>query len=192
MYIVYVLSFVLVILMASRRRKYRRYIRGAIDHKLQLGTLQAQTVISSNVAGTVIDTTFVSSVAANWTLDEFSPGQNKGPVQVGLAHSDYSAAEIEEWIENISGSWDPGDLPAQEIARRKIKIVGTFGALSTGGTASQNKYVLNEGRLVRTKLKWMLNEGDTVKVWAYNTGSGALATTDPQVRVQGAAHLWPR
>ncbi len=155
---------------------------------MALGTLAADTVIGSNFDGSVNERTFVSSVEAIYTMDQFTANSDDGPIIVGIAHSDYSDAEIEAWVENVAGGWNEGDLVAQEVGKRKIRRVGTFPA----GASANDNAALNEGRPMRTKANWILLQGQTVKVWAYNAGSSALATTDPTLHVQGHANLWPR
>ncbi len=135
----------------------------------------------------VEEKTFLSSVRAAWTLSKFSPAVGIGPIQVGLAHSDYSASEIEAWIEN-TGSWKQGDLINQEVAQRRIRSVGIFETPADAG----DSVTLNDGKPIRTKLGWILTTGQTVDVWAYNLGTAAVATTDPAVHLQGKANLWPR
>jgi len=169
------------------RKKFRKYLRGNIDHKLPLDVLAANTLVGNNIADTVVDTTWVSSVKAAWTLAEFTPAAGDGPILVGIAHSDYSDAEIEAFVENITGSWDAGDLVSQEIARRKIRVVGTFPSPDT----SVATIVLNDGRQLTTKAGWSLSEGDTIRIWAYNTGDSSL-TAGSAVRVNGHANLWPQ
>ncbi len=171
----------------AKRRKYRRYIRGSIDHKLALGTLAAQTLIGSNIADVVTEKAFLSSLKASWSIDNFTPSSNIGPIIVGIAHSDYTDAEIEEWLESTT-NWDQGDKIAQEQGRRKCRIVGQF---EFNPAAASAWVSLNDGRQTTTKAKWQLITGQTVKIWAYNAGSNAVATTDPQIRVQGHANLWP-
>lgn len=171
----------------AKRRQFRRYIRGSVDHKLQLGTLAPQTLVGSSIADVVTEKAFLSSLRASWSLDNFTPGANIGPILVGIAHSDYSDAEVEEWLESTT-NWNQGDKVAQEQGRRKARIVGQF-EISPTGAASW--VALNDGRQTTTKAKWQLITGQTVKIWAYNAGSAAVATTDPQVRVQGHANLWP-
>ncbi len=175
--------------MAKRkgRRKFRRYLRGNIDHKLELGTLGANTVIKTNVADSVVDTAWMSSVKATWSLTGFTKGADDGPILVGIAHSDYATTEIEEFVENITGSWDAGDLVSQEIAKRKIRLVGMLGI----PPAVDESDVLNDGRLLNKKAGWMLSPADTVGIWAYNAGDSPL-TTGAEIRVQGHANLWPR
>ena len=163
-----------------------KYIRGNIAENIALGTLAANTLISGST-DTVNERTLISSVVASYSLSGMTPIENSGPILVGLAHGDYSDAEIEAWVENQSG-WDEGDLIQQEISDRKIRRIGLFDIPS----AATEAVALNEGRTIRTKLNWTLLQAQVLKVWAYNTGTAALATTDPNVHVQGHANLWPR
>ncbi len=170
------------------RRKFRRYLPGKIDHKLQLATLAPQTALGSLLAGAVVDTTWVSSVKAIYGIGNYTAVAECGPFIAGWAHSDYSDGEIKEWLE-IAGSWDAGDKIAQEKSRRQIRQIGTFEVIGTGATQT---ITMNDGRMLTTKLGWSLSPGDTLKFWVYNAGTAAVATTDPEVRAQGHANLWPR
>ncbi len=164
-----------------------KYIRGAVDEFTALGTLAAKDAIVTAFDETVNERTLISSLVATWSLSNFTAGALVGPIMVGVAHSDYSAAEIEEWIEN-AGSWDEGDLVNQEIAGRKIRKIGIFEV--PDGVAESRE--LNDGRPIKTKLNWILLQGQTLGVWAYNLGQNPLATTDPIVATEGHANLWPR
>ncbi len=185
------LSLVLAIGLANkpkRRRKYRRYLRGNVNHELNLGTLAAATLVGSLLGGTLEEKAWVSSMSATWSLSGFTEGTDIGPITVGVAHSDYSDAEIEAWLEN-SNSWKTGDKIAQEVSRRKCRIVGTFGTEAGSSASDINR--LQDGRKIRTKLGWMLTTGQTIKIWAFNEGSQPLATTDPDLDVQGHVNIWP-
>ncbi len=178
----------IIILLAKRRRgrRYRRYIRGNIDEKMSLGTLAGNTLVAQAFAESVEEKTFVSSIDVAWALLGLNPAVGDGPIVVGVSHSDYTAAEIEGFIEN-TGSWSEGDMITQrEIGRRLIKIVGIF----HNDTATTTE-VLNDGRKLRTKLNWVLTTGDTLDLWAYNSGSSALDTTVAQLHINGHANLWP-
>ncbi len=153
-----------------------------------LGTLAASTGIRQLLADTVVDTTWCSSVRAVYAMGNYTGIANAGPIVVYVAHSDYTLAEVEEVIEQ-TGSWDPGNKIAQERGRRKVKLVGQFYPQGGSGAAATND--LNEGRPLTTKLGWMLTEGDTLQYVFYNTGTQALATTDPIVEANGHANLWP-
>ncbi len=167
-----------------------KYIKGNVDEVVALGTLASRTLVAATFGDTVNERTKISSIVAAWSLSGYTGGDNIGPILVGVAHSDYSAAEIEAVIEN-SGSWSEGDLIAQEVVSRKIRIVGTMGpGFSDAGPG--DAWVLNGGRPFKTKLNWMLLQGQTLDLWAYNLGGSPLATTDPDLRVEGHANLWPQ
>ncbi len=170
-------------------RKFRKYLRGSVDEELAIATLAAKTVIGVDFDETVNERTLVSSIIGRYALSNVTPIALNGPLLVGVAHGDYTDAEIEEWIEN-TGSWNEGDKIGQEIAKRKIRRVGLFQTSPTSVPA--DTAVLNDGKPIKTKLNWILNQGESLKLWAYNTGSVAFATTAPVVDLQGHANLWPR
>ncbi len=167
------------------RRKFGRYLSGHIDHSLDLGTLAPNVLVGSDLADVVVDTTRISSIKATWAVNNMTPVSQAGPIVVGIAHSDYTDAEIEAWLE-ATGSWDMGNMVAKEIRSRRIRQVGIMPEASAA-TLSAN---LNDGLPVTTKLNWMLAEGDTLKVWAYNTGLAAFTSTTPKLLVNGKANLW--
>lgn len=189
MYYIIILVIVLTIAMArsGRGRAMGRYIRGEVDEELTIGGLTTRDVVSVVFDETVNERTLISSLVASYSMDEWTPTANAGPIMVGIAHSDYSAAEIEEWIEN-TGSWDEGDLVNQEVGKRKIRKVGIFP--DTGNVLSNE--VLNDGKAIKTKLNWILNQGQTLQVWAYNLGGASVATTTPSIHVEGHANLFPK
>ncbi len=169
----------------SRKRKRGRYLRGRIDEGLSLGTLAAKTLVSDTWDGTVTERTLVSSIVATWMLNNLTGSQ--GPLLVGVAHSDYSDAQIEAVIEN-AGSWDEGDKIDQEIAKRLVRTIGAF--IGKPGPSGVGDDVLNDGKPIKTKLNWILTEGDTLKMWVYNMDTAALVTTVPIVSAEGHANLW--
>ncbi len=176
--------------MPTKKRTYKRnnrgkYLRGSIDEEVDLGTLGAKTLVSALFDEVVEERTLISSIIATHSLAEFTQAVNDGPIHVGVAHSDYTDAEIEEYIEN-TGSWSPGDKIAQERSKRLIRRIGTFQQVDI----SLGNSVLNDGKPIKTKLNWMLQTGKTVRLWAYNAGESALATTDPSYEMQGHANLW--
>ncbi len=184
------------VMMARRpKRQFRRkrakgfrsgYLKGAIEQELDLGTLAAKTLVGVLNSQTVNEKTFVSSIRCTWTLSEFTLTTNVGPILCGVAHGDYTDAEIEAWIEN-STSWNQGDLISKEVSSRRIRRVGVFPTRDTGSAGS---WSLNDGKPIRTKLGWTLITGQTLRFWCYNTGEASIATTDPDVQVEGHANLW--
>ncbi len=146
---------------------------------LTVGALAAQDLVSTVLADTADDEIFGISLDATYTLSDHTGAE--GPIDVGIAHSDYSAAEIEEWFE-AQGAWDRSDLILREQARRRCRHVGTFAGLSTDE-------VLADGVRIRTPLKFVFQEGMTLALWAFNSSSATL-TTGALVKIAGT--LWCR
>ncbi len=164
-----------------------KYMKGGVEEILALGTLASRTLISDIFDNVVEEKTLVSSLVASWSLGQFTQAVNDGPITVGVAHSDYTDPEIETVLES-TGSWKQGDLIQQEIGLRKVRIIGTFQQVDI----SLGNAVLNNGKPIKTKLNWLLMTGQSLRLWAYNGGASALATTDPSVKCIGHANLWGR
>ncbi len=171
----------------KRGSRFRKYLRGNVDETITLATLASKVVAGLNFDETVNERTWASSIRGTWSLDQLTPATDVGPIMVGVAHSDYSAAEIEAFIEN-AGSWNEGDQVAQEVGKRKIRIVGIHQIADSASDAD----VLNDGKAITTKLGWILLQGQTLKQWAYNLGDAPVATTVPNSRVNGYVNLWPQ
>ena len=170
-----------------KRRKFTRYIRGNVDEELDMAGLASKDVVGAIFDEVVNERTFISSIKATWSLANFTPVINSGPIVVGVAHSDYTDAEIEEWLEQ-TGQWDEGNLVSQEVSKRKIRQVGVFETPDD----SSDIVTLADGRQITTKCKWILLQGQSLRLWAFNSGTAAVQTTAPDVHVTGHANLWPR
>ncbi len=188
----YIILLVILTGMAKRGRGRRRggfgrYIKGPIDLKIAGGTLAANTAVLG-ATQVVTERTWCSSVKATYGFSGFTGGDNIGPVSVGVAHSDYSLAEIEAYLEQTTG-WNEANLVSKEISSRKIRRIGMF--TIAAGSAGESS-VLNDGKPITTKLGWMLSTGQGLNYYIYNHGSSPFATTDPDLEVDGHANLWPR
>ncbi len=166
----------------GRGRSMKGYLKGNVDESLSLGTLASKTLVGDTWDESPEEETRISSIVCTWSLSNLTSGQ--GPIVFGVAHSDYSDAEIEAVIENLA-SWDQGSKVEQEIAKRLVRKIGVFAGQS--GTAN---VTFNDGKPMKTKLNWRVNTGDTLKMWAYNESDSALATTVPVMHCQGHANLW--
>ncbi len=170
----------------GKRTSFSKYTRGNIRARIELGTLAAATGKVEAMA--VVDRpTRISSVKALYSLSGWTEVDNAGPIMIGIAHGDYNLTEIEAWIEQTeTASWLSSDKIAAEVSGRLIRRIGVFrGANQVLGAA-----ILNDGRPLTTKLNWALASGETVQYFVYNLGSAAVATTDPQVEIDGQANLW--
>jgi len=147
----------------SRRRGFRRL---PIDKTLTVGSLLSAAVIKADWNSVVDSDMFAISMDAIWGKSGGTPGE--GPLTVGVAHGDYTAAEIEEHLDVI-GSWDSGDKILNEQRRRKVRTVGSF-------PNSVEDEVLNDGRLIKTKLGFVVEIGETLSTWAWNRSAATIAT----------------
>jgi len=162
------------------KRKGKALFVPRVRGQISLGAAAENVVVSADLADTLDEEAFLISEKSTWALSGNTPGE--GPIDVGVAHSDYSDAEIEEWLEN-QGSWDRGDMIAREVNRRKIRLVGTF-------AADEDEEVLNDGKPIKTTCKWGLVTGQTLKLWAYNRHG--TRTTGAVVKVEGEAYFRPK
>ncbi len=167
----------------GKPRRRRALIVGSINFTLALSTLNDQTLISGTLGSNPGTETFLLSIKATWSLDNGVKGE--GPIVVGVAHEDYTDAEIEAWIEN-TGSWAPFNLVQREIAQRKIRLVGSF--TNDSGSATLSTESLNEGRPIKTICRWANSDTQSLKVWAFNKAGGNL-TGAARVVVSGSAFL---
>ncbi len=165
------LVLLLVMPMAAHRKKRRRYnpnFRAVpIQSSVALGTLGAGVLIGADLLAASDSDFYAISIDLSWSINGLTAGE--GPIEVGLAHGDYTDAEVEAYIEE-SAQLTRGNLIAKEVMSRKVRTVGTF---APGATTEA---VLQNGMKVRTKLGWQVTTGETIRVWARNPTSGALTT----------------
>ncbi len=163
----------------SRKRNFSNYIKGRVDHSLAAGSLTTLNVVSSILGNTAEEATRIGGIRAGWSSSGFTPGE--GPIYVGVAHSDYTAAEIEECLE-VADSWNKGNKTDRERGKRLIRTIGAFPLVSAAET-------LNDGKPIYTKLNWRVESAQSLSVWIYNRTSGTL-TTGGAVNILGHANLW--
>ncbi len=160
--------------MARHGRRYNanfRAIRVAVS--LNLSTLASATHLKATMI-TTDNEMFIISTDLLWSVKGLTAGE--GPLQVGIAHGDYSVTEIKEWFES-SGSATTGNMIAQEQSKRRCRGSGVFNGLNTEET-------LNDGKPIRTKARFSIPDAGTVDMWVRND-SGATLTTGASVQCVG-------
>ncbi len=170
-----------VLAMAKKRGKRRRKFnlrKVRINAGVAVGALDTIDVTSGAIHPAPVNPLRVTSLNASYSWSNIGAAIDDG-LEFGVAHSDYSAAEIEECLE-ASASIDQGDKIAQEQADR---LVRTIGIMPSSGTTGSGR-TFNDGRRIRTKLNWLLGIGDTLVVWMRN-GSGTIYTTGSSLVVSG-------
>ncbi len=161
---------------ARRRRKAIR--KGSVHEELTLLTLANSTVFTVAPDDVAESDIYCVSADLALSLDGMTPGE--GPLIVGLAHSDYNATEIEEFVENEGNMFAELDQIAIEINRRKIRVIGKF-----NGLAAQE--ILFDGRVKRIPVRMLFTEGAGLRFWAYNR-SGVALTTGTVITIDGVVY----
>ncbi len=154
--------------------RYRGYRKLPFTVNIAGGTVAADDVTSTVLAEIFTEERRVLSVEATVAMAGLTAGD--GPISVGVAHSDYTAAEVEEALEAV-GAWDEGNLVAQEQAKRFVREIGIL---------SEEETALNEGQPIKTRLNWRVATGDTLQFWLRNRG--IQLTTGMEILIQGWAH----
>ena len=167
----------------SRRRSFNlRKVR--IADTFSVGALTTGDVVSSALTDSATNAYRLMSLDISWSLSDLGASADDS-CEFGVAHSDYTSAEIEECLE-AQASIDFGNKIAQEQANRLVRSIGIF--TGTGGTGASSQY--NEGRPMKTKLNWYIGTGDTITIWARN-GSGTVYTTGADIVSIGVMWVKP-
>ncbi len=143
--------------------------------------LSPADLVSGSLSGATTATTRI--VSAKLMFSWIDKTAADGAMEFGLAHSDYSAAEIEECLE-ASTSMAVGDKLANERANRLVRSLGTI-------TGNQNvalgEAAFNDGNPIHVKLNWLLEIGQNLTIWMKNS-SGTIYSTGSSISVLG--DLW--
>ncbi len=165
-----------------RKRRSFNLRRVRVQNELAIGALAADDVISGALTLAGVGTYRAMSIKCAWGLSDIPIGLDDN-FQFGVAHSDYTAAEIEECLE-AQESIDLGDKVAQERANRLVRLIGIMNPIIvTADTGAQ----FQNGRQVKTRLNWLMSIGDTLVVWVRN-GSGTIWSTGTLITTIG--DLW--
>ncbi len=138
----------------------------SIENSLTLGTLNTNVVVGGAMH-TASDNEFRAlTIRGLWSLNNFTIGE--GPIVFGVAHGDYTDAEIEAYLEE-DASMARGDKIAAEVAQRLVRQIG----IVSGEAADET---INDGKPLYTRLNWKLATGQFLRAWAWNKGGANLQT----------------
>ncbi len=166
----------------SYHRNYRlRKVK--INSSVPVGALAAGDVVTAAITSSTSDPLRFISVIASYSWSDIAAVIDDG-LTFGFAHSDYTAAEIEECLE-VAASIDLGDKIAQEQANRLVREIGTIS--QSGSVAANSGAMYNDGKPVKTRLNWLMSTGDQLGLWVRNA-SGVVYTTGSDLTVAG--DLW--
>ncbi len=140
-----------------------------------LGTLGDNTVIKTNLTGTLGEDLFCISADVSASMRSLTAGEGD-PMTLVMAHSDYTVAEILEALDVTMT--DPDDKIEQERSRRLVRKVGVFqqeGQMDDTFTAL--RMLGPDGSpLVRQKLRFSVGDGNAMSIGVWNRSGGALQT----------------
>ncbi len=168
-----------------RRRGRRKFNlrRVRVASATPAGALASNDVTSAAITGVSTDLLRIVSVDFSYGLSDLGATSDDGQ-EFGLAHSDYTPAEIEACLEE-TGQMNPGDLLAREVGNRLVRTIGQMvGAPGTGAGLN-----FNNGMRVKTRLNWLLSTGDALSLWIRNS-SGTVWTTGASIDTIG--DMWVR
>ncbi len=169
--------------MAKKRSRRFNLRKVRINSSLSIGALASADVVAAAVTNATSNTLRFMSLIASYSISNLAATIDDA-FTFGCAHSDYSAAEIEECLE-AGGSMDIGDKIAREQADRLVREIGTISG--SAGTPVAGGVQFNDGRPVKTRLNWLMAIGDTLQLWVRN-GSGTVYTTGNNLTISG--NLW--
>ncbi len=163
---------------ARKRRRRGKFIAARVSGTMALGTLSIAIVIAQDLnTGAADNEYFAHSCDLVVGTRGFTAGE--GPILIGLAHSGYSVTEIKEALE--ANGTDFGSPTVMEQNNRMVRDHGLFPII----TATE---IMNDGRPKRTKLRFRVEDGNDVVIFAYNQ-SGATLTTGGQIFWNGKVYL---
>ncbi len=148
-----------------KRRSKGGFFAYPIEKDLILGTLASNIAFKGDL--TAFGATRVFCIAADieWSISGHTTGQ--GPISVGLSHGDLTVTEVIEKLDARPSS--RSDIIPMERARRPVRRAGVF-----SGNDTLEK--LNDGKAIRTKIRFNVNEGVELACWARNEHTAALTT----------------
>ncbi len=171
--------------MAKNRRRRRRQFnlrQVRIQNKVAAGALAPLDVAVGDLTNAAADPYRLMSIKASYSWVDIGATIDDG-FDFGLAHGDYTAAEIEECLEAQSAI-DRGDKIALEQSNRLVRQIGSIPSVVAAVTGSS---VFADGRQLKTKLNWYMGTGDKLKGWIRNA-SGVVWTTGSSLNVAGV--IW--
>lgn len=166
----------------ARKGKRRNFNlrRVRVNASIGAGALAPVTVTSGSMTDAVSDPMRFISLHASYAWGGKQVADDG--CTFGVAHSDYTAAEIEECLEE-TGAMDIGDKIAQEKANRLVREIGQI----SGGDSAAGGIMFNDGKPVKTRLNWFMSTGDSLQLWIRNA-SGVVWTTGSTITIAG--NLW--
>ncbi len=146
------------------RKRDPNFVVLKVSHQMGLGTLADDTAVAGSLLD-LADDVYLISADLTWSINGLTAGE--GPTEVGISSNAMSVTNIIEAIDASPTS--RGDRIALERTSRPVRQAGSLPGLTTNE-------VLNDGRSVRTSLKFALDQAQILQVYAVNRSGGSRTT----------------
>ncbi len=161
----------------KRGKNRRNFVAASFSGQLSLSTLANNIVLLTSLFGSnFLEDIYIISIDCLWALRGATVGE--APIEVGFSHSDLNVTEVLEAlnVELIS----PDDIVQRERSRRPVRRAGQFPSVNV----SNEDVVLNDGKKIRTTIKFSIGNDFNMSVFAVNR-TGATLTTGAIVTFNG-------
>ncbi len=158
------------------RRVQQTWRRPRVASTVAVGALVTKDATSGAIVNASDSKYLLSSVELTYTWELATA--TEGPLLVGIAAGDYTAAEIEECIEAV-GSINLDDKIAQEQSNRLVRQIATL---------NPDDVTANDGKPIKTKLNWVVAIGSQPQAFVYNQGAQTI-TTGSALNIQGHLNI---
>ncbi len=165
---------------SARKRSNKNFVAIPFAGTLALSTLGQGAVLTAGLTGTLTEDLYAISADVQAEITGLTAGEGN-PSHCLISHGDYSDAEVGEQQDVVL--LGPGNKIEQERARRLVRRVGIFSPESEAATFL-NLIGKGGSRLLRTKLKFVVNSGKNLDIGVLNRSSAAL-TTGASLRFSG-------
>jgi len=165
--------------MVKHKARGKSFAAKRFEGENTLGTLANATAAVQGVEATTGDAFYLISLDVYAYMRGHTAGE--GPIAVGIMHGGYTNTHIKEWYEAGDAWGRDNPVVSVEQNNRMIREIGVFSGLDA-------EEALFDGRARRIKCGFVIPNGVTLDMWAYNRDSGAL-TTGSIVGLHGKAYI---
>lgn len=160
----------------KRRSRSRGFVAIPFADDFVLGALANNAVILEPALQAAFDNTFYCiSADLQLTVAGLTAGEGD-PSTVGWAHGDYTAPEVAEAL-NVT-LLGPASKIEQERSRRLVRRTGVCQTLTGLNDSTQLNMIGggSGGRIVRTKINFVIQEDVALNIWFMNRSDATIQT----------------
>ncbi len=170
---------------AKRSRNSKNFVAIPFDDSVALGALANAILVKEALIGTnFTEDFFCISVDLSGIVTGLTGGEGI-PLEMGLNHSDYSVAEVNQNLDvTLTG---PGSKIENEQAGRLVRRTAQGFEHAVGNTTEIPLIGRFGSRISRTKCRFLVSSGKALEVWIKNR-SGSTLTTGASLRFSGTIY----